>query len=123
MSFEEDNLYHENIETFEQLHLMCLLSMLQKEYDSWDKQFKILIKDKIKISILFIRTPPERMLTMVIYLLIINAVGFGVMLYDKFLAKNKLRRIPEKTLFGIAAFGGSIGCGRWTSAEKVFIIV
>jgi hypothetical protein len=22
--------------------------MLQKEYDSWDKQFKILIKDKIK---------------------------------------------------------------------------
>ena len=48
MSFEEDNLYHENIETFEQLHLMCLLSMLQKEYDSWDKQFKILIKDKIK---------------------------------------------------------------------------
>ncbi len=47
---------------------------------------------------------------MLIYLLLINAVGFGVMLYDKFLAKNNLRRIPEKTLFGIAAFGGSIGC-------------
>ncbi len=47
---------------------------------------------------------------MLIYLLLINAVGFGVMLYDKYLAKNKLQRIPEKTLLGIAAFGGSIGC-------------
>ena len=47
---------------------------------------------------------------MTIYLLLINAVGFGVMLYDKYLAKNNLWRIPEKTLFGIAAFGGSIGC-------------
>ena len=57
---------------------------------------------------------------MLIYLLIINAVGFGVMLYDKFLAKNKLRRIPEKTLFGIAAFGGSIGCiaGMYTVRHK-----
>ena len=47
---------------------------------------------------------------MLIYLLLINAVGFGVMLYDKYLAKNNLWRIPEKTLLGIAAFGGSIGC-------------
>ena len=57
---------------------------------------------------------------MLIYLLLINAVGFGVMLYDKFLAKNNLRRIPEKTLFGIAAFGGSIGCiaGMYTVRHK-----
>ena len=47
---------------------------------------------------------------MLIYLLLINAVGFGVMLYDKYLAKNNLWRIPEKTLLGIAAFGGSVGC-------------
>ena len=47
---------------------------------------------------------------MTIYLLLINAVGFGVMLYDKYLAKNNLWRIPEKTLLGIAAFGGSVGC-------------
>ena len=45
---------------------------------------------------------------MTFYLLLINAVGFGIMLYDKYLAKNNLWRIPEKTLFGIAAFGG---CG------------
>ena len=57
---------------------------------------------------------------MLIYLLLINAAGFGVMLYDKFLAKNNLRRIPEKTLFGIAAFGGSIGCiaGMYTVRHK-----
>ena len=57
---------------------------------------------------------------MLIYLLLINAVGFGVMLYDKFLAKNNLRRTPEKTLFGIAAFGGSVGCiiGMYTVHHK-----
>lgn len=57
---------------------------------------------------------------MLIYLLLINAVGFGVMLYDKYLAKNNLWRIPEKTLFGIAAFGGSVGCiaGMYTVRHK-----
>lgn len=44
------------------------------------------------------------------YLLLINALGFAVMLWDKYLAKNNLRRIPEKSLFGIAIFGGSLGC-------------
>ena len=47
---------------------------------------------------------------MVIYLLIINAIGFAIMLLDKYLAKNNLWRIPEKSLFGIALFGGSLGC-------------
>lgn len=47
---------------------------------------------------------------MTIYLLLINAAGFCIMLYDKYLAKNNLWRIPEKTLLGIAAFGGSVGC-------------
>ena len=47
---------------------------------------------------------------MLIYLLAVNAVGFAVMLYDKYLAKNNLWRIPETTLFGIAAVGGSVGC-------------
>ena len=57
---------------------------------------------------------------MIIYLLLINAAGFGVMLYDKYLAKNNLWRIPEKTLLGIAAFGGSIGCwlGMYTVRHK-----
>ena len=57
---------------------------------------------------------------MTFYLLLINAVGFGIMLYDKYLAKNNLWRIPEKTLFGIAAFGGSVGCllGMYTARHK-----
>lgn len=57
---------------------------------------------------------------MTFYLLLINAVGFGIMLYDKYLAKNNLWRIPEKTLLGIAAFGGSIGCllGMYTARHK-----
>ncbi len=57
---------------------------------------------------------------MTIYLLLINAAGFGIMLYDKYLAKNNLWRIPEKTLLGIAAFGGSLGCwlGMYTARHK-----
>ena len=47
---------------------------------------------------------------MTIYLLLINAAGYCIMLYDKYLAKNNLWRIPEKTLLGVAAFGGSVGC-------------
>ena len=57
---------------------------------------------------------------MVIYLLIINAIGFAIMLWDKYLAKNNLWRIPEKSLFGIATFGGSLGCmiGMYTARHK-----
>ena len=57
---------------------------------------------------------------MLAYLLLINAVGFSVMLYDKYLAKNNLWRIPEKSLFGIAIFGGSLGCiiGMYTARHK-----
>lgn len=57
---------------------------------------------------------------MLIYLLAVNAVGFAVMLYDKYLAKNNLWRIPETTLFGIAVIGGSVGCliGMYTVRHK-----
>ena len=57
---------------------------------------------------------------MLIYLLLINAASFIVMLYDKYLAKNNLWRIPERTLFGIALFGGSLGClaGMYTVRHK-----
>lgn len=57
---------------------------------------------------------------MLIYLFLINAAGFAVMLYDKYLAKNNLWRIPEKSLFGIAVFGGSLGCiaGMYTARHK-----
>ena len=53
-------------------------------------------------------------------MLVVNALGFSVMLYDKHLAKNNLWRIPETTLFGIAVIGGSIGClvGMYTARHK-----
>lgn len=44
-----------------------------------------------------------------IYLVIINAVSFILMLVDKYKAKKNLWRIPEATLMGFAAAGGSIG--------------
>ena len=55
-----------------------------------------------------------------IYLLAVNALGFFIMLYDKYLAKNNLWRIPEKTLIGIAVIGGSLGCliGMYTARHK-----
>lgn len=46
---------------------------------------------------------------LLMYLLIINAVGFLLMLVDKFKAKRNLWRIPEATLMGVAALGGSVG--------------
>ena len=57
---------------------------------------------------------------MLIYLLIINAVGFTVMLIDKHKAKKNRWRIPEKTLFGVALIGGSVGCilGMYTVRHK-----
>ena len=44
-----------------------------------------------------------------LYLLIINALGFLLMLIDKWKAKHNRWRIPEVTLMGVAALGGSVG--------------
>ena len=44
-----------------------------------------------------------------LYLLIVNALGFLLMLVDKRKAQKNLWRIPEATLFLMAAIGGSIG--------------
>ena len=44
------------------------------------------------------------------YLLIINAVGFLLMLADKRRARKKRWRIPEATLMTAALLGGSVGC-------------
>ena len=46
---------------------------------------------------------------LLVYLLLINAAGFLLMLVDKIKAKRNLWRIPEATLMGVAAVGGSIG--------------
>ena len=55
-----------------------------------------------------------------IYLLIVNAVAFLLMLVDKQKAKRKLWRIPEATLLLSAAIGGSIGslAGMYTFRHK-----
>ncbi len=54
------------------------------------------------------------------YLILINALGFLVMLMDKQKARRKAWRIPEATLMGIAALGGSIGaiCGMYLFRHK-----
>lgn len=56
----------------------------------------------------------------VIYLLIINIVGFLAMGIDKRRAKLMEWRIPEKTLFLITLFGGGVGTitGMYTFRHK-----
>lgn len=44
-----------------------------------------------------------------LYLIIINAAALLLMLADKLKAKRRGWRIPEATLMGVAAAGGSIG--------------
>lgn len=55
-----------------------------------------------------------------IYLLIINLIGFFSMFLDKQKAKRNKWRIPEKTLFLIALIGGSLGTtlGMYTFRHK-----
>ena len=55
-----------------------------------------------------------------LYLLIVNAVAFLLMLVDKQSARKKLWRIPESTLLLSAAIGGSIGAlaGMYTFRHK-----
>ena len=55
-----------------------------------------------------------------IYLLIVNAIGFLLMLIDKRKAIRRRWRIREKTLFLTAAIGGSIGSimGMYTFRHK-----
>ena len=48
-------------------------------------------------------------LYIIIYLSLINLLGFLAMAADKRRAVRKKWRVPEKTLFLLAAVGGSIG--------------
>lgn len=45
----------------------------------------------------------------IIYLIIINIIGFLIMYIDKQKAKKGKWRIPEKTIFIITVLGGGIG--------------
>lgn len=55
-----------------------------------------------------------------IYLLIVNALGFLLMLIDKHKARKNRWRIPEATLMAVAIIGGSIGSllGMYTVRHK-----
>lgn len=57
---------------------------------------------------------------LILYFLIINAAAFLLMLADKRKARKNLWRIPEATLIGAAAIGGSIGAlaGMYTVRHK-----
>ena len=44
-----------------------------------------------------------------LYLLLVNAAGFILMLVDKTKARKNKWRIPEATLLAVALVGGSIG--------------
>ena len=46
---------------------------------------------------------------LIIYLLVMNILGFLLMGIDKYKAKKRAFRIPEATLFTVALIGGSIG--------------
>ena len=49
------------------------------------------------------------LLILLIYLLVINIIGFLLMGIDKYKAKKRAFRFPEATLFTIALIGGSLG--------------
>lgn len=51
----------------------------------------------------------NNILIILIYLVVMNIIGFAIMGIDKSKAKRGAWRIPEKTLFLIAILGGSIG--------------
>lgn len=49
------------------------------------------------------------MMIILVYLLLVNVIGFVLMFVDKKRAQNNQWRIKEATLFLTAAIGGSIG--------------
>ena len=57
---------------------------------------------------------------LLLYLLIINALSFVLMLADKIKAKKNKWRIPEARLMTVAALGGSVGAllGMYTFRHK-----
>ena len=56
----------------------------------------------------------------IIYLIVINVIGFLIMLIDKKKAENNSWRIKEKTIFIVTLLGGGIGTisGMYTFRHK-----
>ncbi len=61
-----------------------------------------------------------RLTAAAVYLILINAAAFAAMGADKARARRRAWRIPEKTLFLLSLFGGSIGslAGMYTFRHK-----
>ena len=57
---------------------------------------------------------------LIIYLVLINAVAFALMLADKHKARKNLWRIPEATLLTATLLGGSLGAiaGMYAARHK-----
>ena len=61
------------------------------------------------------------------FFFVINLIAFLSIVYDKFLAKNQKRRIPERTLLSFVFLGGTIGSGiamllfRHKTAKKSYL--
>ena len=55
-----------------------------------------------------------------LYLILINAACFLLMIADKYKAKQNLWRIPESTFMALSLLGGSLGCliGMYTVRHK-----
>lgn len=53
-------------------------------------------------------------------LILLNLLGLLLMAWDKAAARRQKRRIPERTLLGLAALGGSAGvwAGIWLFRHK-----
>ncbi|MCX4303479.1 MAG: DUF1294 domain-containing protein [Clostridia bacterium] len=45
----------------------------------------------------------------ILYVILINALGLAIMALDKFKAEKGFWRVPEKTLFVVTLLGGGIG--------------
>lgn len=56
----------------------------------------------------------------ILYIILINAIGFATMALDKFKAQKGYWRTPEKTIFVITLLGGGIGTisGMYTFRHK-----
>ena len=67
------------------------------------------------------------MIVLLYLFLVLNIVGFILIGYDKFLAKNHKSRISEKTLLTVVLIGGTIGSGlamlifRHKTAKKSYL--
>lgn len=68
------------------------------------------------------------MIVLLYLFLVLNIVGFMLIGYDKFLAKNHKSRISEKTLLIFVLIGGTIGSGlamlifRHKTAKKSYLL-